>query len=122
MNDVETTNVLLTVNDNTRTTHVTTTSDHNDVAGLEVNEVDDLVLLKVKLDCVVDLDGRVRVPDGAAVVGDDVGYTLVTDGDFLDFEELEGRFLGRDAVHREAALDIIEETEVLAGLLNRDNV
>lgn len=39
VDDVETTIVALTVGDDTDTTHVTTTSDHGDVADLELDKV-----------------------------------------------------------------------------------
>ena len=122
MDDIETTNVLLTVHNNTSTTHVTATSDHDDVAGIELDVVDNFVLLKVELDGVVDLDQRIGVTDGATVVGNDMGDTLVADGDLADLEELVGRLLRGDEVDGEAALDVVEETEVLARLLDRDNI
>ena len=122
VDNVETTQVPLPVGDDTRATHVTTASDHDDVAGLELQDVDNLVLHKVEFDRVVDLDGRVGVPDGAAVVGDDVGDTLGAELVLLDLAQLEGGLLGRDAVDSESALDVVEQTEVLARTLNGDDV
>ena len=122
MDDIETTNVLLTVHNNTSTTHVTATSDHDDVAGIELDVVDNFVLLKVELDSVVDLDGRIGVADGATVMRDNEGNTLGTNGDLADLEELVGSLLRGDAVDGEAALDVVEETEVLARLLDRDDI
>jgi hypothetical protein len=122
VNNVETAEVPLLVDDDTGPPHVTTAGDHADVSGLELDVVDDLVLDKVKLDRVVDLDGRVGVTDGAAVVGDDVGDALGAELVLADLEELEGGLLGGDAVDGESALDVVEETEVLARTLNRDNV
>ena len=122
MDDIETTNVLLTVHNNTSTTHVTTTSDHGNGAGVELDEVGDLASGQLNLDGVVDLDQRVGVTDRAAVVGDDVGNTTVANGHLTDLEELVGSLLRGDAVDGEAALDVVEETEVLAGLLNGDDV
>ena len=122
MDNVKVTNVLLAVDDGTSTTHVATAGDHDDVAGVEVNKVGDLVRGEVELDRVVDLDLRVGVADRAAIVGDDVGNALGAESDLLDLEELVGRLLGRDAVDHEAALDVVKETEVLARLLNRENI
>jgi hypothetical protein len=122
MDNIESTNVPLTMCDDTCTTHVTSTSDHDDVACIELDKVDNLVLLKVKLDGIVDLDGRVGVADSSAVVGDDVGNTLGTNGNLSDFEELVGRLLGGDAVDDESALDVVQETEVLSGLFDGDHV
>lgn len=122
MHHIEPTHVLLPVHDDTRTPHVTSTGDHHDVASVEVDKVDDLVLLKVELDGVVGLDSRVRVPDRAPVVGDDMGDALGADSDFADFEELVGGLLRGDAVDRKAALDIVEQTEVLAGFLDGNDI
>ena len=94
----------------------------DDVAGVEVNEVGDLVRREIELNRVVDLDLRVGVADRAAIVGDNVRDALGAESDLLDLEELVGRLLGRDAVDDEAALDIVKETEVLARLLNRENI
>ena len=88
MDDVEATDVLLTVRDDTATTPVTATGDEGEVASIKLDEIGDLVLLKVELDSVVDLDGRIGVADGATVVGDDEGNALGADGNLADFEEL----------------------------------
>jgi len=112
----------LPVNDNTRSTHVSATGNHDDVSGLELDVVDNLVLDKVKLDSVVDLDCGVGVSDGSSVVGNEVGDTLGSELVLLDLEELEGRLLGGDSVDGESALDVVKESEVLARLLNGDDV
>ena len=122
MDNVEASNVPLTVHNDTRTTHVTTTSDHDNVTSIELDKVGDLVALKLELDGVVDLDGGVGVTDGTAVVGGDVRNTLSTDSDLADLQELVGGFFGGDTVDCEAALDVVKQTEVLVGLLNRDDV
>lgn len=122
MDDVVATNVLLTMDDNTSTTHVTTTGDHNDVASVELDEIGDLARLELELDSVVDLNQRVGVTDGAAVVGDDVWDALSTNTSPPNLEELVGSLLRGDAVDGEAALDVVEETEVLARLVNSDDV
>lgn len=122
MHDIETTNVLLAVRDDTSTTHVTSTSNHHNVSSVKVNEFDDFSRLKVKLESVVNLNGRVRITDGAAVMSDDMRDTLGTKSDRADFEELVGSFLSCDAVDSETTFDIVKETEVLAGLFDRDGV
>lgn len=63
MDNVEASVVALTVSDDTNTAHVTTTSDHDEDTSVELDEVRDLASGKVNLDCVVDLDGWVRVAD-----------------------------------------------------------
>ena len=63
VDNVETTIVALTVGDNTNTTHVTTTSNHDNNTGVELDVVGDLASGEVNLDGVVDLDSRVGVAD-----------------------------------------------------------
>ena len=114
MNNIESTDVLLTVDNHTSPTHVTTTGDYNNVTGVELDEISDLVLLNVKLDRVIGLDGRVRIANRSSVVRYDVRNALGTYGHFSDFEELVARFLGRDAVNGEAPLNIIKKSEMFA--------
>ena len=122
VNNVEATDVLLTVRDDTATTPVTATGDEDEVAGIELDEVGDLALLKVETNSVVDLDEGIGVTDGATVVGDDMGDTLATNSDLADLEELVGRLLRSDAVDRETTLDVVKKAEVFVGLVNRNNV
>lgn len=122
VDDVKATNVLLAVHNDTSTAHVTTTGDHNDVASIELHEVCDLALLEVELDSVVDFDGGIGVTDRATVMGDDVWYTLRANSGLADLEELVGSLFGSDAVDREATLDVVKKTEVLARLLNGDDI
>lgn len=63
VDNVEASVVALTVGDDTNTAHVTTTSDHDDDASVELDEVGNLAGRKVDLDGVVDLDGGVGVTD-----------------------------------------------------------
>jgi hypothetical protein len=84
--------------------------------------VNNLVLDKVKLDSVIDLDGRVGVSDSSSVVGNEVGDTLGAELVLSDLEELEGGFLGGDSVDGESTLDVVKESEVLARLFDRDDV
>ena len=122
LDDVKASEVALAVHDDSRASHVASAGDGDDVAGLELDKVNDLVLDEVDLDGVVDLDGRVGVADGASVVGDEVRDTLGAKLDLLDLAELVGRLLRGDAVDREAALNVVQEAEVLARLLDRDDV
>lgn len=122
VDNVEAAEVALLVDNDTRTAHVAAASDHDNVSGLELEVADDLVLNEVELDRVVDLDSRVGVTDGAAIVGNDVRNTLGAELVTADLEELERSLLGGDAVDGEAALDVVKETEVLARALNGDDV
>lgn len=86
MHDIKTADMSLTVHNDTRTTHVTTTSDHSNIASLKRNEISDLVLVNVELHSIVNPDERVRVPDGATIVGGDVWHSASTEGDTANLE------------------------------------
>ena len=122
MDDIEASNVLLPVHNNTSPAHVTSTGDHDDVPGIELDEIGDFVLLKVELDGVIDLDEGIGIPDGSAVVGDNMRDTTGTESDLADLEEFVAGLLGGDAVDREATLDVVEQTEVLARLLDGNDI
>ncbi|KAJ8539096.1 hypothetical protein ON010_g12774 [Phytophthora cinnamomi] len=95
---------------------VTSARDGHQVADLELDVVHHLARLQVDLDRVADLDERVRVADGAAVVGGDVRDGLL--GVLLadDLGELELLLLVRDAVQHEAALRVVQQAELVARL------
>ena len=122
MDNIKATDVLLTVNNDTCPTHVTTTGDHNVITGVEPNEIGDLVLLNIEFDGVVDPDGRVGVADGSTIVCNDVWDALRTDGHFSYLEELVASFLRCDAVDGETTLNVIKEAEVLARFFNGDDI
>jgi len=122
VDNFETTNVTLTVGDDTNTAHVTTASDHDDVTNFELDEVSDLGFLNVVTDGVVSLDQRIGVTDGATVVGNNVGDTLGTQLDLANLAKLVLGLLGSDTVDGETALNVIDKTELLTSLLNRDDI
>ena len=122
MYNIEISNVLLSVYDDTHSSHVTSTSDHDEISRVKFDELGDFVLLKVELDGIVDSDQRVRVTNCTTIVSNDMGDTLGAKCDSLDFEEFVGCFLWRDAVDGESALDIVEETEVLARFFDCDDI
>ena len=122
MYDIESTNVLFTVNDNTCSSHVTATSDHDNVASVELDKVNDLARFNIELDSVVNLDRWVGVANRAAIVSDNVWYTTCTKGNLLHFAKLVRCLLRGDAMDRETTLDVVKKTEVFVGLVNRNNV
>lgn len=67
-------------------------------------------------------DGGVGVSDCSAIVCNDIGNTTRTERDLANLEELIGCLLRSDTVDSETTLDIIEQTEVLARLLDGDNI
>jgi hypothetical protein len=122
MHDIESTNVLLSVNNHTRTTHVTTPSDHNNITSVEFDKVCDLVLFEIELNCIVNIDIWVRITDRPAVVGYNVRDTLRANGHFFHFEELVGGFFCGDAMNCETTFDIVKETELFVGFFESNYI
>merc|ERR1712156_964581 len=87
------------------TSSVSTTGDHAEVADLEGDDV-------------LHLGVGVRVPDGAPVAGVQVRDTLGASGDSPHPAELVGGLGGGDPVDGEASLDVVDDPEVLAGLVD----
>ena len=108
--------------DDTDTTNVATTSGHAEVADREANEGRELTSGQIDLDDVSDTDIRVRVADGATVVGSNEGNASREQTDLLDTAELESSLLGKDSVQDEASLGVVQHTEVLVGAINVDDV
>jgi len=114
--------VLLDLGDNTNTTQVTTSGDHNHVSNLEAGEVDDLVGGQIELHGVVDLDQGVGVTDGSSVVCGDGLDTVLSDQLLVDTEELERSLLGGDSVDGESALDVVQKSECLVCGVDGDDI
>ena len=63
MYNVEAAVVAFTMSNDTYTSHVASTSDHSNHAGIEANEVSDLACRQLNLDSIIDFDGWIRVAD-----------------------------------------------------------
>jgi len=126
MHNLEGANVLLATSDDTNTALILSTGDHTGSTSLELNDILGLASLDVHFDDIVELGKRIRVADGAAIVGDDVWDTLGTNSDRLHTSKLVrvlvGEGLAVQAVQNETALGIVHHAEVLVGLVNGDNV
>mmetsp|Transcript_32294 Transcript_32294/g.83819 ORF Transcript_32294/g.83819 Transcript_32294/m.83819 type:complete len:212 (-) Transcript_32294:7-642(-) len=114
--------MALTVLDGTDTTQVMASGDHDEVTGLELDEVDDLAGLDVHTHGVVHLDVGVGVADGPSVVGNDKRGTLLSELVPLHLAELVLGLIIGDAVEDEAALDVKKKSEPLVGLLDGDDI
>lgn len=122
MDDIEGTLMLLDGGDDTNSTNVVSTGKDNGGTNLELDNTGDGLALEVELDGVVDLDVWVRESDGSTVVGDDVWNLRLADLLLGDLAEFEFSFLGVHSVWLEFSLDVIEDSEVLVGLLDADNI
>jgi len=147
VDDVETTIVALTVSDNTNTTHVATTNNHGDHTSVELDEVTDFAGGKVDLDGVVDFDGGVGVSDTiipsafynvsnhsliqrligasdlrASIMRNQVWDSTLSNLNSLDLAEFVFCLGLFNAVHSEAAFSIVDQSEVLASLVDGDDI
>ena len=122
VDDLEAARVLLQLGDHADATDVSAARDLHQVAHLEGDSLDDLAGLEVDLDGVVRLDVGVGVSDSSAVVGGEVRDALLADDGRADAAQLELGLLGGDSVDDVAALGVVQEAEVLVGLLDRDDV
>jgi len=126
VHNLERTNVLLASSDDTNPALILTFGDHTGCARLELNDILGLASLDVHFDDIVELGKRIRVADGAAIVGDDVWDTLGTNSNRLHtcqlVRVLVGEGLAVQAVQNEAALGIVHHAEVLVGLVNGDDI
>jgi hypothetical protein len=69
VHNVEASIVTLAMCDHANTAHVTTTSNHGNGTGVELDGVLDLACCQFDLDCVVDLDQWIRVTDATKSAG-----------------------------------------------------
>lgn len=117
LNNVEGARVTLTVDEDTDTASVTTLGDHNSVASLELEAVNNLASAEVKLDGIVGLDKGIRVTEGAAVVGDEVWDTLAGGTLLADTGKLVTSLSGTNLVEDETSLGVVEKTHALGSAL-----
>jgi len=122
VDNIETSIVALTVSNDTNTTHIATTSHHGDDAGVKANEVGDLASGKVDFDRVIDLDCGIWVTDRASIMRNQEWDSSSSELYSLDLAQLVFGFCRLDAVDREAAFGVVDKSEVLAGLVDRDHV
>jgi hypothetical protein len=122
LDDLLRSRVGLAGNDDSNATNVATAGGHAEVTNVELDESGELSGGQIDLNDVVDTDIGVRITDGASVVGSNVRHTSGEQANLLNAAELEGSLLGEDSVEDEASLGVIQQTEVLVGALDVDDV
>ena len=85
MDNIETSNVLLSVHDDTRPSHIASASKHNNVSGIKLDIVSNLALIEIIFDGIVGLNIGIGVANCASIVGDDVGNTTIANSYSADF-------------------------------------
>merc|ERR1719228_1424260 len=108
--------------DGSNTSTVSSSSDHAEVASVEPDGVLDLAGCNVHLDTVVNPDCRVGEADGPSIRCVQEGDILGTSLDLTDTAQLVLGLGCGDAVHDEPSLHVVDDAEVLTGLLNLDDI
>jgi len=122
MDSLKTSLMLFTVLDNSNTAPVSTTSHHDYIANIKLDELGDFVSLKVQFDGVVCPNEWIRVANGPSIKGVKVRDTLLPKLNRANLAELPLGFVIPDRVEAETTLGIIQQTEVLICLWNRHNI
>jgi len=122
VDNIETTWMSLAGHDGTHATDVLTANDVAHVTSVEFDPVGDLVAGKVEFDGVANFAVRVGVSDASAVVCDEEWDVVLGAVKLLDTAKLVAGLFGGDSVDDESALGVVDETEVLVGLVDGDDV
>jgi len=121
--NVKASRVLFLGGDDSNSSQVVSSGDHNQVSDLELGKVGDLSGLDVDFDGIVDLDEGVRVSDGSSIVETNGGDSLVSKIDSLNLAELELGLLGGDLLDGESSLHVIQQSEVsISNFVDGDDV
>ena len=99
VNNVEGTRMPFSMHNSSNTTCITTTGDHAQVSGLELDRVHDFVGVDVQPDGIVHFDDGVGITDGATVRGVQVRNILGSGLDLSDTAQLIFSFLKRKLPH-----------------------
>jgi len=116
MGDLIGTWMVLNMLEDTNSSNIVSTIAEDRRSIFKFNESVNFASLEVQFDRIVLLDVGVREADGPAVVGDNVWDFVLTKFLVLDLAELEARLFGVDAVSLETSFNVVEDSEVFAGL------
>lgn len=122
VNDVKTSRVSISLDDNSNSSNVRTRSDHDNVSVFELDEVDDLSSFKIDLDGIESLDQGVGESKRSVVVSVSVGNSSSGGLDMGDLGKLVLGLFSRDGLKDESTLGVIEKSEVFSGLLDGDDI
>jgi len=108
--------------DDTDSSDVVSSGKHNSGSVDELDNTVDVLGGKVKLDGVSNLDVWMWELDGSSVMGDDVWDLVLSDGLLDNLAELVTGLGGFNSVGIEFTLGVKENSEMLVGLLDGDDV
>jgi len=122
VDDIETTDVSISVDNNTDSSDVVTGGDQSKIAGFEGNVINDETSGDVNLDGIQDSDSGVGESDGSSVVGNNVGDLVGTNSLLGDLAELELGFFLANVSKDESSLYVVEDSVEFTSLLDGDDV
>jgi len=122
VDNIETSDVSISVDYNSDSSDVVTGGDSAQVAGLELNSVDDLTSGDVELNGVIDVDFRVGESESSTVVSDNVRDLVGANSLLGDLAELVFSFFGTNVSEDESALNIVENSVKFTSLLDADDI
>lgn len=106
------------VRDDSNSSDIVSTSDHNSVVVFKVKDAFDVSCLQVELDGVVHFDVRVGVSDGLSVMSNDVRNLVGAEGSSLNLRQLGLGFLLLDFVEGKSSFNVKQHSEVLTSLID----
>ena len=122
MDNTDTSNVSLKIEDLGNSTNVITSSNVSEVSWLVLDPLDNLSLFKIVLDAVSLVDFRMGESNSSSIISDNV-RDLVRSNCFLgDFQQLEFGLSILNFDKSESSLNVIEHSVVFVCLSNRDSI
>jgi len=122
VDNIETTDVSISVDDNSDSSDVVTGSDQSKIASFEGNVVNDGTSGDVKLDGIEDSNSGVGESDGTTVVGNNVRDLVGANRLLGDLAKLVLAFFLSDVSEDESSLNVIENSVKFTSLLNADDI
>lgn len=122
MDDVEGSRMSFSVGDDADSTQIVSSSHHAEVSSLEFDEVENLPFRDVPSDGVIHLNEWIWIPDSSPVMSDQEGNAFRSSGHFLHSQQLVRSFFGRDFVENEPSFHVVQESEMVASLLDLDDI
>lgn len=122
MNHIKRAGMSLSVGDYTNSSQVSTSSHHTQVPSVKLDEVSYFACLQINLNGVVHLDEGIRVPNSTSIMGHQVRDSFCAYKDLSHFAQLVLGLLRCNTMNSKATLGVIDQTEVLSGLVNADDI
>jgi len=103
-------------------TNVVSSGNHDNSIVLELNDSVDGTSAEVNLDTIIDLNVWMGIPDGSAIVSDNMWDLFFANSLLGDLAELETGFFVINSMGKESTFGIDEDSEIFISLFNSNNV